>query len=914
MRSTPLSPQSHQPLPTGTPPAILPFSDPTATLQNVGGKGANLARLARAGYPVPDGFLLTTQAYQHFVAANNLAPRILDRVAALVPDQPDSLAAAAADIHAWFAACAMPPDLADAITAAYHTLGQPPVAVRSSATAEDLPDLSFAGQQETYLNVIGEAALLSAVINCWSSLWTARAIAYRARNQIPHSEIVMAVVVQTMVASEASGVLFTANPLSGLRSETVIDATLGLGEALVSGQVEPDRYIVATDTCSIISKRLGNKALTIHGKAEGGTLTRHAAHSQQQALPDAQIIALANLGQRIAAEYQTPQDIEWAWADGQLFVLQARPITSLYPLPTELSDGALRVLASFGAVQGMLDPITPLGQDGLRLIAAGVSKMLGYPTTYDTQPVFRLAGERIWIDISAMVHNDLGRKLVRGALSLAEPSVGRTLVSLWDEPRLAPTRSGIAVGTLARLFTHLLPLLSRVKLYLLAPDTYRKHGSFVTAQYLARLQLRCTVHGDRQTKLAQRIELINELSQVFPRVLPKVATGLTAGMISFNLLRVFAARQHLPDVNAAQLVLALTRGLPHNVTTEMDLRLWAAAQEIRANPDAVAQMQATPAAQLAADYRAKRLNPSLQQVIARFLAAYGRRGLAEIDIGRPRWQEDPTPVMQALQSYLRIDDPNQAPDLVFQRGATAAHEAQTTLVQSVQRTPGGWLKARVVNWLAQRMRTLMGLRESPKFLIIRVMGQLREGLLDSGREYVAAGLLHRADDLFFLHIPELKALAQGEARDWKALIAERRALYEREKRRRQIPRLLLSDGRAFYASLNDAPTSTNTDTIQGDPVSPGVVEGVVRIVFDPHGTQLNPGEILVCPGTDPSWTPLFLAAGGLVTEVGGLMTHGSVVAREYGIPAVVGVERATQRLHTGQRVRIDGSSGQIVLL
>jgi pyruvate,water dikinase len=291
------------------------------------------------------------------------------------------------------------------------------------------------------------------------------------------------------------------------------------------------------------------------------------------------------------------------------------------------------------------------------------------------------------------------------------------------------------------------------------------------------------------------------------------------------------------------------------------------------------------------------------------------RGLGEIDLGRPRWREDPRPIMQTLQSYLQIEDPGQAPDAAFARGAAAAEAAIDHLAEAVRRAPGGWFKARRVRWAARRMRALASLRETPKFWAIRVMGLVRAALLDSGQELVDEGRLACPDDLFFLRLSELRALASGEERDWPALVGTRRATHARQARRTQIPRLLLSDGQAFYEGVaapagDEAPEGV----LVGSPVSPGLVEGRVRVVLDPHRTRLAPGEILVCPGTDPAWTPLFLVAGGLITEVGGLMTHGSVVAREYGIPAVVGVTQATTRLQTGQRVRIDGSRGEITIL
>ncbi len=325
--------------------------------------------------------------------------------------------------------------------------------------------------------------------------------------------------------------------------------------------------------------------------------------------------------------------------------------------------------------------------------------------------------------------------------------------------------------------------------------------------------------------------------------------------------------------------------------------------------------EGAPASELAASFLCGTLPPIAQSAITWFMDSYGIRGLGEIDLGRPRWREHPTHVMQVLQSYLQISDPELAPDLVFERGAKAAEEAAKLLETEVRKLRFGKLKSRLVRFGVSRYRALAGLREAPKFFAIRMLGEIREGLLQSGRDFVEAEHLEREDDLFFLKIRELVDLSKEGGRQWgvtREKIAERRMLREREMKRGQIPRVLLSDGTAFYEGV--AAPLDDSAAIVGDPVSPGVVEGSVRVVLTPLETQLEPGEILVCPGTDPAWTPLFLAAGGLVMEVGGMMTHGSVVAREYGIPAVVGVHQATEQLKTGQRIRVDGSTGRIEIL
>ena len=884
-------------------PPIIPLDALDAGLALVGGKGANLAVLARAGFPVPTGFLLTTAAYDAFVAANQLRAFILDTANRAEADDPEALEAASAVIRARFAAGRVLPDLDAALRAAYAELGSPAVAVRSSATAEDLPDMSFAGQQDTYLNVIGAEALVGAVVECWSSLWTARALGYRARNGIRPEDVSLAVVVQEMAPAEAAGVLFTANPRTGKRTEIAIDAALGLGEGLVSGQLEPDHYVVAHDG-RILSRTLGSKALSIRPRPEGGTVKVDEDALQTPALPDAAIAALGRLGARVEELYGTPQDVEWAW-DGEHFcLLQSRPITSLFPLPQGMPLEPLRVMLSFGAVQGMLDPITPLGQDALRGLFAGASRFFGFDYTLETQPVLREAAERFFVDLTPLATHPVGRRVLRLALPLVEPGGSASLEPLWGDPRLAAGARGATLAGLWRVTPFFLATLGRVVYTLLRPDRSRERLKRRVESLIAEFEAR----GKASKSLRERVAL---LSDVFDRGFPSLASAFPP-RLGTGLGSIVALRRLGRELDDAPDVLELMRGLPHNVTTEMDLGLWQTACAIKRDPSAAARFESAEAPALAADHLAGKLPPAAQSPVDAFMRRYGMRSVAEIDLGRARWREEPSAIMQVLQSYLEIEDPEQAPDVVFARGKAAAEAAMERLAGAARATRGGWLKSRAVRWIGRRARALAGLRESPKFTIIRLLGIARAGLLESGRDLVAGGTLARADDLFYLRLAELEALARGEVRDWPVLVAERRERYRREQGRRQIPRVLLSDGRAFFEGLGAA--DEDVRQLAGSPVSPGVVEGVVHVLRDPRGARLAPGEILVCPATDPGWTPLFLAAGGLVMEVGGLMTHGAVVAREYGIPAVVGVHDATRRLESGQRVRVDGSTGRIAIL
>ncbi len=880
----------------------LPFTSPEAALSNAGGKGMNLSRLTRAGFPVPAGFIIQTEAYRSFVDANGLDQAIELALAGALPEDPASIEQASANIREAFASGKVPPEAELAIRLAHAELKDSPLAVRSSSTAEDLPDLSFAGQQDTYLNVIGAEALLKAVVQCWGSLWTGRAIGYRMRNGIPHEDVSLAVVVQEMVESRVSGVLFTANPLTGLLNETVIDAAFGLGEALVSGQVEPDHFVVDSASGAVNEIRLGAKEIAARSRAGGGVESVREGAGARQTLSQDEIRQLAALGQQVQKEYGPPQDIEWAFADDRLYLLQARPITSLFPVP-EVSFDPLKVWFSFGAVQGLVGPITPLGRDAIQHLVVGAGAMFGVKPKREELDVFVPAGERLWIKISDVIRHPVGYRIVSELMNFIEPSVYQILARLAGDPRLGAGKGKLKLSTLRQLAHFALPVLGRMVRTMRQPEKARARFDAAIEDYLAMASIPAA--SDRFERLAAVTAFMRDrIANAFPFLLPKFIPLFGPSMALLNLLNEIAGDDR-------SLALEVTRGLPGNVTTEMDLALWAAASAIRADAAANDLFSAADALQLARRYLDASLPPAAQAAIASFMERYGVRGVGEIDFGQPRWREDPAPVMFTLKSYLDIP-PESAPDVQFAKGRKAAEEAIEKLAALARRQRGGWLKEKLARGAAERIRILMGARESPKFFAIRTMGIGRAELLAVGQEFVAAGTIERADDLVFLKLDELEALARRENRSWKAVIAGRRAAYEREARRKQAPRVLVSDGRAFYEGVGAAGDSG--EVIRGSPVSPGLVEGIVHVVLDPRGAQLAPGEILVCPGTDPAWTPLFLAAGGLITEVGGLMTHGSVVAREYGIPAVVGAHRATLSLKTGQRVRLNGSTGVIEVI
>jgi pyruvate,water dikinase len=841
--------------------SVLPLAH-ADLLPLVGGKATNLRSLLAAGFAVPDGFCVTTDVYA--------------RVAAGIP---------AGAERAALLAVAVPADVAAEVTAAYEALGpDTPVAVRSSATAEDLPDASFAGQQDTFLHVVGADAVLDAVRRCWASLWTDRAVSYRAEAGIEEARL--AVVVQRMVDARVAGVLFTADPVSGRRTRTVIDAAPGLGESVVSGAVNPDHVVVEADG-TVVEHRVGDKTVEIRGVAGGGTERVTPDDPGSRCLTDAQIHTLVAVGRRVEAHFGSPQDIEWAIdAGGDVWLTQSRAITTLYPQPPRRRPG-MRVFFSVSLAQGLTRPITPMGLSAFRVIGSGIAAgAFRVPVADPTAgpPVFTTIGARAFVDVTDVLRSRAGRALVPRVLDVMEARSAVVLRGLFDDPELAvrrwsvlPVVRGVA-GVLARF--RVPPLVVRS---LVSPAAGRRHVDRVGA----RLGTLTAVPPDASPQ--ERLDHVERvLGGVFP-VLPSTVPVAIAGFLMLGLARKVAG----PDLDA-DATHEVLRSLPHNVTTEMDLELWAAATRIRADAPSSAALQGAPPAEPP---------PVLDREVASFLRRHGHRAVAEIDVGMPRWSDDPAYVLGVLANYLRLEDPDRAPDVQFIRGARAAADAVAGVVAAVRRRSR--VRAAVVAFALDRTRALAGMRETHKDFLVRLLAHARAQLAVIGADLAGRGLLDTADDVWFLDLREVRAALGGA--DQHATVLARRTEYARELRRRHVPRVLLSDGTEPEALAAPPPDGA----LLGTPASAGVVTAQARVVLDPVGAHLEPGEILVAPSTDPGWTPLFLTAGGLVMEMGGSNSHGAVVAREYGIPAVVGVPDATLRIATGQLITLDGASGAV---
>jgi pyruvate,water dikinase len=885
-------------------PLVLPFSAISAAdLSIVGGKGANLGEMTRAGFPIPPGFCITTSAFQQFMVAYPQTDALYCELETVGRDDVAAVRQVGEQIRSALTAVPISSAIREAILAAWQEAGtEHSYAVRSSATAEDLPDASFAGQQDTYLNIRGADDLLESVRRCWVSLFTDRAILYRSQNNFSHRDVFLSVVVQRMVLPQVSGILFTADPISGHRHITSIDASYGLGEALVAGLVNPDLYKVDKRSHQVIERQIGDKQMAIRPLPDGGTIheTVTGQARSQPVLSDKQAIELAQICQRIEQHYRRPQDIEWCLADGQFYIVQSRPITTLYPLPQPgPDDGSFRVYFSFNHAQVMTDAMPPMSISLWRILFpfGKASRPMA------DNPYLVPAGGRLYADVTPLLHKPLPRRLLPTMFTLADPLSANIIKEIIQREEFHQ-RPPCVLGTGRDLARWLLPLIRQAMLNIWwrPPEGTAERVSQQIAQITARAKDRLAAAPPGAARLHFAHEIIGSL---FIREALPLAPYVMSGIISQQLLLRIAKKE-----GVAQEAEATMRGLRGNVTTEMDLAVGDLADAARQSPELVAHLQNSDvaAALLTAEF-----DPNAQpfwQAWQRFLKRYGMRGPSEIDISRPRWRDEPDSVLRMVAGSLGYAEAG-AHRIHHRQMMAEGEAAGERLVTAVDHGLLGPLKAKVVRRLVRAGRNLASLREHPKFLLIQLLGLVRQAILEAAQILCDQDRLDNPQGVWYLTLPELIAALENETNDLRPLIAQRQAEMARF-RKLTPPRIITSDGEIPTAQHNrdDIPAGA----LAGSPVSAGVVEGIARVVLDPTKETLNPGEILVAPFTDPGWTPLFINAAGLVMEVGGLMTHGSVVAREYGIPAVVAVPEATKLIQTGQCVRVHGDGGYVEIL
>ncbi|OOZ76846.1 phosphoenolpyruvate synthase [Bacillus cereus] len=853
-------------------------------LSLVGGKGLNLGELSNIqGIEVPEGFCVTTVAYEKAIEQNENLQTLLQQLTKLKLEDRAQIGEMSKEIREVIMAVQIPSDVVEAVAHYLSRFGnEHAYAVRSSATAEDLPYASFAGQQDTYLNIIGKEAILQHVRKCWASLFTERAVMYRMQNGFEHNQVSICVVVQKMVFPEASGILFTADPITSSRKILSIDASFGLGEALVSGLVSADNYKVKEG--EIVDKVISTKKVAIYALKEGGTETKQINSAQQkiQTLSEQQILQLEQIGRQIEAYFGCPQDIEWCLARNTFYIVQSRPITTLYPIPEE-NDGGNHVYISVGHQQMMTDAMKPLGLSFFLLT---------------TSAPMRKAGGRLFVDATQQLASPASRDYLINTLGKSDPLVRDALTTIIERDNfitLLPDdekEKGVGKGV---------PPVSTQPEIENDPAIVTeliKNSEASLEELKQNMQLKSGVDV---------LDFILEDIQQLKKVLfnPQSIAVIMAGMNASTWINE-KMEQWLGEKNAAD---TLSQSVQNNITSEMGLALMEVADVIRPYEEVIAYLQHVENDSFLDELVQFKDGEKAREAIDAFLNKYGMRCSGEIDITKTRWSEKPTTIIPMILNNIR-DFEYGASKRKFEEGLQEALKKEEELVDRLQQLPDGKQKVEETKRMIRNIRNFIGYREYPKYGMINRYFIYKQALLKEAEQLVQSGVIHEVDDIYYLTFEELHEVVRTKKLNYELIHKQKNdyKLYEKLT----PPRIMTSDGEIITGKYKRE--NLPADAIAGLPVSSGVVEGRARVILNMEEANLEEGDILVTAFTDPGWTPLFVSIKGLVTEVGGLMTHGAVIAREYGLPAVVGVENATKLIKDGQRIRVHGTEGYIEVL
>jgi rifampicin phosphotransferase len=852
----------------------------------VGGKGLNLGELARIeGIQVPEGFCITTAGYQEAIGHNRTYQALLEQLSMLKAEDREQIGEVSKQIRQLIMEADIPHGVVEAVRHYLSLFGEEHAyAVRSSATAEDLPHASFAGQQDTYLNITGTDAILQHISKCWASLFTDRAVIYRVQIGFDHSSVYLSVIIQRMVFPQASGILFTADPVTSNRRVLSIDAGFGLGEALVSGLVSADCYQVQGE--EIISKRIASKKLAIYARQEGGTEARQLDPDQQerQTLTEQQILQLARTGRQIEAYYGCPQDIEWCLADDTFYIVQSRPITTLYPIP-EANDTDNRVYVSVAHQQMMTDPIKPLGLDFFLLV---------------TPAPMRRAGGRLFVDVTSMLASPGNREALMNTLGNSEPLIKDALTTVIERKDfIKPLPDGQQAPGPGRSKPAAPPADSQ------APAM----DPAIVPQLIGNTQasineLKQRIQAKSGSGLFDFIlEDIQELKRILfdPQNMKLIMAAMDASAWINEKMSLWLGEKNAADT--------ISQSVPNNITSEMGLALLDVADAIRPYPLVIDYLQHVKDDRFMEELPQFDGGQEVRDAIGDYLSKYGMRCAGEIDISRTRWTEKPSTLLPLILGNIRNFEPG-AGHRKFEQGRQEALRKEQELLERLKQLPDGQQKALETKHRIDLIRNFSGYREYPKYGMVSRYFIYKQALLKEAEQLVQAGVISEQEDVFYLTFEEFREAVRTSNLDYQ-IIKRRKDEYKLYDKLTP-PRVITSDGEIITGAYkrDDLPAGA----IAGLAVSNGVIEGRARVILSMEEADLEDGDILVTAFTDPSWTPLFVSIKGLVTEVGGLMTHGAVIAREYGLPAVVAVENATRLIRDGQRIRVHGTEGYIEIL
>jgi phosphoenolpyruvate synthase/pyruvate phosphate dikinase len=865
---------------------VLGFQDIDKTkIMVVGGKGANLGEISKVeGIRVPDGFCISTDAFQRVIGERPSINELLDQLSLVKVEDRHNISKLSGEFRRLIEGIAIPEDIREEFARHLSRLGdENAYAVRSSATAEDLPTASFAGQQDTYLNILGKEAILKHVSRCWASLYSERAVTYRIQNAFDHRKVQLAVVVQRMLFPQAAGILFTADPVTSNRKVSSIDASFDLGEALVSGLVNADAYKVRNG--KVFAKKISTKKLAVLASPDGGTKEQEIEPERQnrQALTNEQILQLEHMGRKIEEHFGHPQDIEWCLVDGTFYIVQSRPITTLFPIP-EANDQENHVYVSVGHQQMMTDALKPLG--------------LSFRQLTSVRPMDS-AGGRLFVDITQDLASPTRRDILVNVLGKSDPLIKDALLTILERgdfikslPNEEPSSSKSSRSVPPVNFQALndydpqivsdLIKSSQTSIDQLRRDIQTKSGPALFDFILEDTQ-----------KLRKDISDSQSLGVIMTAM--NASSWLNANMMEW-----------LGEQNAAD---TLSQSVPNNITSEMGLALLDVADVIRPHPEVLDYLQHVKDDSFLDELVQFDGGQESRDAICTYLNKYGMRCAGEIDINKPRWSEKPTTLVPMILANIKNCEPN-ASHLKFEQGRQEALDKEQELLERLKQLPDGEQKAKETKRMIGLVRNLSGYREYPKYGIVSRYFVYKQALLKEAERLVQANLIREPEDIDYLAFEELRDVVRSNEVDYQ-IISKRKdqhKLYEKLT----PPRVSTSDGEIVAGEYKRE--NLPAGAIVGLPVSSGVIEGRARVILNLEDAVLDKGDILVTCFTDPSWTPLFVSIKGLVTEVGGLMTHGAVIAREYGLPAVVGVENATRLIKDGQRLRVHGTEGYVEIL
>ncbi|MGA9768627.1 MAG: phosphoenolpyruvate synthase [Blastocatellia bacterium] len=853
----------------------------------VGGKGANLGELFRIkGIRVPEGFCVTTEAYKKITENNQELDSLLDELARLKAEERENISEISAKIRMAIERIPISKDIAEEIAGYLTKFGEKDAfAVRSSATAEDLPTASFAGQQDTYLNIIGKEAILKHTARCWASLFTDRAVIYRMQNGFDHRQVHLSVVVQKMVFPQAAGILFTADPVTSNRKVLSIDASFGLGEAMVSGLVNPDIYKVCDG--KVIDKKISTKKLAIYALKDGGTKEQEIELERQnsQALTDEQILQLERTGRKIEEHFGHPQDIEWCLVDDTFYIVQSRPITTLYPIP-EANDQENHVYVSVGHQQMMTDAMKPLGLSFFLLT---------------TPALMRTAGGRLFVDVAPMLASPAGRETMVNVLGKSDPIIKDALITILergdfikslpdDKKESGPGKSDKAVSL--RNYQALNDYDPTI-----VSDLIKTNQTSIEA---LKQNIQTKSGSDLFDFILEDIQQLKKTNSD-PQSFGVIMTGMNASSWINEKMN-----EWLGEKNAAD---TLTQSAPNNITSEMGLALLDVADVIRPFPEVIEYLQHVKDDDFLDELFKFDGGKKTRDAIDAYLNKYGMRCAGEIDITKTRWSEKPITLVPMILNNIKNFEPN-AGNRKFEQGRQEALKKEQELLERLKQLPDGEQKAKETKRMIDLVRNLSGYREYPKYGIVNRYFAYKQALLKEAERLAQANVIHEKEDIYYLTFEELREVVRTNKLDYQ-IISKRKDEYKLYEKLTP-PRVITSDGEIIAGQYKRE--NLPAEAIVGLAVSSGVIEGRARVILNMEDADLEAGDILVTPFTDPSWTPLFVSIKGLVTEVGGLMTHGAVIAREYGLPAVVGVENATKLIKDGERIRVNGTDGYVEIL